>query len=87
MTKKIRESMTKKNLQVIEDEVSKVVQLYETMETRHTTMVVGPTGAGKTTIINLLKEARTIENVRNVVIYMMNPKAQGLLELYGFMDK
>lgn len=87
MAKKIKESMVEKGLEEIEDEVAKVIQLYETMETRHTTMVVGPTGAGKTTIIDLLKEARTIENVRNVVIYLMNPKAQGLLELYGFMDK
>ena len=87
MAAKIKDSMLTKGLQPLEDEIRKVIQLYETMETRHTTMVVGPTGAGKTTIINLLKDARTIENVRNVVIYIMNPKAQGLFELYGFMDK
>ena len=33
-------------------QVDKVIQLYETMLTRHTTMVVGNTGGGKSVIIN-----------------------------------
>ena len=37
----------------------KVVQLYETMLTRHTTMVVGPTGGGKSVVINALVAAQT----------------------------
>ena len=35
-----------------EEQVNKMIQLFETMITRHTTMVVGPTGAGKSVIIN-----------------------------------
>jgi len=38
-------------------QVDKIVQLYETMQTRHTTMVVGPTGSGKSVVINTLAAA------------------------------
>jgi len=50
------------------------------MLTRHTTMVVGPTGSGKSTIIEILKK------VDSVTIYCMNPKAITVNELYGTMD-
>lgn len=33
--------------------------MYETMMTRHTTMVVGPTGGGKSVVINTLCQAQT----------------------------
>lgn len=39
-------------------QVDKVVQLYEVMMTRHTVMVVGQTGGGKTVIINTLARAQ-----------------------------
>ena len=38
----------------MDKQINKVVQLFETMFTRHTTMVVGPTGSGKSTVINIL---------------------------------
>jgi len=39
-------------------QVDKVVQMYESMMTRHTTMIiVGPTGGGKSVIINTLAQA------------------------------
>ena len=85
MLMRVMECQKNKGLQQAEVQARKVIQLMETMETRHTTMVVGPTGAGKTTIIDLLKDERT-NPTRSVVYYIMNPKAQGLFELYGIMD-
>lgn len=43
----------------VEAQVSKTIQLYETMTTRHTTMIVGPTRSGKSVIIDLLKQTLT----------------------------
>lgn len=36
-----------------------MVQMYETMMTRHTTMIVGPTGGGKSVVISTLCKAQT----------------------------
>jgi dynein heavy chain, axonemal len=77
---KIAAIMEKDGLKFIPDQVDKVVQLFETMLTRHTTMVVGPTGAGKTTVLEILKKVET------TFIYYINPKAQTVKELYGTMD-
>jgi ABC-type nitrate/sulfonate/bicarbonate transport system ATPase subunit len=40
------------------NQVDKVVQLYEVMLTRHTTMVVGQTGGGKSVILQALARAQ-----------------------------
>lgn len=50
------------------------------MLTRHTTMVVGPTGSGKSTVIEILKR------VESATYYCVNPKAITVNELYGVME-
>jgi len=50
-------------------QADKVVQLYETMMTRHTVMVVGPTGGGKSVIINTLAQAQTKSVSQHCVPY------------------
>lgn len=55
------------------------MQLFETMGTRHTTMVVGPTGAGKSSVLQILQK------VEGAVIYTINPKSITVSELYGEM--
>ncbi|KAL8448543.1 hypothetical protein Emed_003723 [Eimeria media] len=72
--------------QEFENQVDKVVQLHETMETRHSTMVVGPTGGGKTVIIEALAAAYKKAFDKTVKMFPINPKAQGTNELYGVLD-
>ncbi|XP_067910590.1 dynein axonemal heavy chain 10 isoform X2 [Heterodontus francisci] len=66
-------------------QVDKVVQMYETMMTRHTTMVVGPTGGGKTVVINTLCQAQTRLSLVTK-LYTLNSKAVSVIELYGILD-
>lgn len=54
--------------------------MFETMLTRHTTMVVGPTGSGKSAVIEILKR------VESASVYYINPKAITVNELYGVME-
>uniref|UniRef100_A0ABI7Z6S1 Dynein axonemal heavy chain 10 n=2 Tax=Felis catus TaxID=9685 RepID=A0ABI7Z6S1_FELCA len=70
---------------VLPVQVDKVVQMFETMLTRHTTMVVGPTGGGKSVIINTLCQAQTKLGLMTK-LYILNPKAVSVIELYGILD-
>lgn len=45
----IEDVILKRGLQIVPAQIMKIIQLYETMEVRHGVMLVGPTGAGKTT--------------------------------------
>jgi len=66
-------------------QVDKVVQLYETMMTRHTTMIVGPTGGGKSVVLNTLASAQTKMGIATK-LYTINPKERSVVELYGVLD-
>ncbi|XP_043285223.1 dynein axonemal heavy chain 10 [Venturia canescens] len=70
---------------ILRDQVDKVVQLYEVMMTRHSTMIVGPTGGGKTVVIETLCKAQTLLD-KATKLYILNPKACTVVELYGILD-
>ncbi|XP_064322361.1 dynein axonemal heavy chain 10 [Phalacrocorax carbo] len=70
---------------VLPVQVDKVVQMYETMLTRHTTMVVGPTGGGKSVVINALCQAQNKLGLLTK-LFTLNPKAMSVIELYGTLD-
>ncbi|CAB3257120.1 unnamed protein product [Arctia plantaginis] len=70
---------------VLAHQVDKIVQLYETMMTRHCTMLVGPTGGGKTVILQTLVKAQTNMGLPTKLT-IINPKACSVVELYGILD-
>jgi dynein heavy chain len=71
---------------VFQMQVDKVIQLYEIILTRHTTMLVGPTGGGKTVCMTTLQKASVPAFDRVIKIFTLNPKAQTVNEMYGVMD-
>ncbi|KAG9487630.1 hypothetical protein GDO78_007443, partial [Eleutherodactylus coqui] len=81
----VEEALTDNNYVLLPVQVDKVVQMYETMLTRHTTMVVGPTGGGKSVVINTLCLAQT-KLALTTKLYTLNPKAMSVIELYGILD-
>lgn len=82
------------NLQPIEEQITKNIQLYETMCVRWGVMLVGPTGGGKTSVLHALACALSkLEedlvagpNYRHVRMQTMNPKSISADELYGAVN-
>lgn len=70
----------------VTSQVDKCIQMYETQIVRHTTMIVGPTGGGKSLVLETLKNARLPADGTVVKMFVLNAKKQPLNELYGVMD-
>lgn len=45
--------ITEMDFQIVSEQVVKVIQLYETMIVRWGVMLVGPTGGGKSSVLNV----------------------------------
>jgi dynein heavy chain len=71
---------------IFQNQVDKIIQMYETQIVRHTTMIVGPTGGGKSVVLDALVFASLEALNSNVKTQLVNPKAQSINELYGNMD-
>jgi len=81
-----KEKYDHKETDKFDDQVNKIIQLFETMGTRHTTMVVGPTGSGKSVVIDTLAESLKQDTGIPTRLDTMNPKMVTSNELYGILD-
>ncbi|CAL6054637.1 Dynein_heavy chain [Hexamita inflata] len=73
------------NMEVIVDQVLKVQQFSDTLSSRHSVMLVGPTGGGKSVIRDAYCKANGLLGTpTNVTV--INPKAQTVNELYGVLN-
>lgn len=87
----VSEQLTKAGLQYVEGFNTKIMQLFETFNVRFGVVIVGPTGAGKTTCYRTLANSMTALHERgsknesfNVVrMHVLNPKCISMGELYG----
>ena len=90
----IQECLQAESLQVQDTLIVKIIQLHETMIVRHGVMLVGPTGGGKTTCYQILRDTlgkmKDIESssyYQKVRTYVLNPKSVAMGELYGEVNK
>ncbi|CAG5116362.1 unnamed protein product, partial [Candidula unifasciata] len=81
----VEETIAEGGYVVLSQQVDKIVQLYETMMTRHCTMIVGPTGGGKSVVLNSLVNAQ-VRLGTPTKVYTINPKERPVVELYGVLD-
>ncbi|TKS92669.1 Dynein heavy chain 2, axonemal [Collichthys lucidus] len=92
LKKAIEEQLHQSGLQVTPFTMTKVIQLYETKNSRHSSMLVGKTGSAKSVTWRTLQSALTALHHRGVPGFQMvqehplNPKAMSLGELYGEND-
>ncbi|KAM6908918.1 dynein axonemal heavy chain 2 [Xenentodon cancila] len=76
-------------LQVTPFTMTKIIQLYETKNSRHSSMLVGKTGSAKSITWKALQNALTAlhhkgdPDFQPVQVYPLNPKSMSLGELYG----
>ncbi|KAK7827526.1 hypothetical protein U0070_026732 [Myodes glareolus] len=88
----IEQEIREMGLQITQFTLTKVLQLYETKNSRHSTMIVGGTGSSKTTSWKILQASLTSlcragdPNFNVVREFPLNPKALSLGELYGEYD-
>ena len=82
------------NLQVINDFVLKIIQIFDCKVARHGNMIVGNTGAGKSeawkclirAMARLRKEGHDDEQFQKVSVHTINPLSLSNDEMYGNFD-
>ncbi|XP_037533396.1 dynein heavy chain 2, axonemal [Nematolebias whitei] len=84
--------LQRSSLQVTPFTMTKVIQLYKTKNSRHSSMLVGKTGSAKSVTWRTLQNALTTlhdkgePGFQQVQVFPLNPKSMSLGELYGEND-
>lgn len=66
--------------------VAKVIQFQELLNVRHSVMLLGPPGSGKTAVWRTLSDCHNYQKSKLVTLFeTVNPKAVTTDELYGYM--
>ncbi|ETN70300.1 ATPase family protein [Necator americanus] len=81
----LKTASTEMNIELTEKQLKKVFQLHEQLRQRIGVVVVGPTGAGKSTVWRVLKRALILAGVALKTV-SFNPKAMNRTKLLGHMD-
>eukprot|EP00759_Apiculatamorpha_spiralis_P039816 PhF_6_TR38629/c0_g1_i1/m.57632/K10414/DYNC2H, DNCH2; dynein heavy chain 2, cytosolic len=81
----ITKAYSELKLQVLENQIQKILQLYEALRQRMGVVLVGPSGSGKSTLLRILRKALNIMGTE-VPLYTINPKAINRQQLLGYMD-
>ena len=82
--KTMKDIMNERSLEIVDSFIVRIIQLYETMKIRHGVMLVGPTGGGKTTNYEILRDTlcRMYEKhssdgaYQKVKTWVINPKVK-----------
>lgn len=81
----IRSALDELELEQVDSQIKKILQLNEALQQRMGVVVVGPSGCGKTVMLNVLHLALK-KLGQSVVRHVMNPKALEREKLLGHMD-
>lgn len=85
----VLEACTRENLCESEYFIEKVHQLYETLQVRSGTMIIGETMSGKTSIRKILEtalsilEEKLLLNETRAISTIINPRSMTIQQLYG----
>ena len=86
LEKCIREALAELKLEVVEEQIKKILQLNEALSQRMGVVVVGPSGCGKSVMLKVLHTALKKQG-KTIVQHFMNPKALDREKLLGYMDQ
>jgi len=91
---RVKHVIDAKHLESSQDFITKVFQMWDTLQVRHGLMLVGPTGSGKSCTAQVLKDALNLvkpqlENntFKRVKQYTINPKSILNEQIYGKMNQ